>query len=92
MALNKKLRKKIPCQPNPINFNARLCVWLDPTTLFMTQSNSTKCKFLGKFDSHDTIHILKNYFVTVFLIISSLKTSLITVGCFSRFRDIKTAS
>ena len=32
--------------------------------------NSTKYRFLDKFGSYNTIYIFKNYFVTVFLIIS----------------------
>ena len=44
--------------------------WMIPTALFMTQPNSAKRRFPGKFGSHSTIHIFKNYFATVFLVIS----------------------
>jgi len=32
--------------------------------------NSTKCKFLGKLGFHSTIYTFKNYFATVFSVIS----------------------
>ena len=41
-----------------------------PMTLFIGPPNSAKHKFLGKFRSHSTSHIFKNYFITVFLIIN----------------------
>jgi len=36
----------------------------------MTQPNSAKYKFLGKFGSYNTIHTFKNYFATMFSVIS----------------------
>ena len=56
-------------------------------------SNSTKCRFLSKFRSHNTIHTFKNYFVLTFLIISfqfltikDIKTTLIKSSNLTLFR------
>ena len=48
----------------------RLYFWLSLMTLFMTQPNLAKRKFLGKFRSQNTIQVFKNYFVTVFSVFS----------------------
>ena len=41
--------------------------------LFTGPASMKKCKSNFKIESHDTIHILKNYFTTVFLVFSSNK-------------------
>ena len=48
----------------------RLYFWLSLMTLFMTQPNLAKRRFLGKFRSQSTIQVCKNYFVTVFSVFS----------------------
>ena len=48
----------------------RLRFRLDPTVLFMIHSNLAKHRFLGKFGSHGTIYIFKNYFAIMFSTIS----------------------
>ena len=47
-----------------------LCFWLGPTALFTTQPKTQKHVDQCIFGSHDTIHIIKNYFATVLLAIN----------------------
>ena len=47
------------------------CVLLvGPMGIVQVPQNSVKHKFLGKFGSRNTIHIFKNYFATIFSVIS----------------------
>ena len=39
---------------------------VDPMGTVHVPPNSAKYRFLSKFGSHNTIHIFKNYFVTIF--------------------------
>ena len=42
--------------------------------LLLRLANTEKCKYNFKIGSHDTIHIFKNYFTTVFSTISGIQT------------------
>ena len=74
LKLGKKKGKKLMLGvrlPNiEIIFQLCFVFFWGPMTLFIGPPNSAKCKFLGKFKSHSTIHIFKNYFITVFSIIN----------------------
>ena len=53
-----------------IIFQLCFVFFLGPMTLFIGPPNSGKRKILGNFGSYSTIHIFRNYFITVFSIIN----------------------
>ena len=53
------------------HFSHGFCVFLvDPMSIVHRSPRTEKRRFLDKFGSHSTIHTFKNYFVTVFSVIS----------------------